>query len=317
MASAFFERIKEKFEDLEWWFKDHYEKIRGYYDSAGFGFSFEIFAAGLFLLAVLVFLLLLFLQLPMLEAVIAFIAVITFIISIPITFRQNRIAAIEKNLPDVLKHMGLVLKAGGTSENALDEVADEESYGPLGADLRKAVYRMRRGQTFEDVLKQGAEESGSILLRRVVSIIVDAKKAGAGLADVLFAIAEDAKDLLQIQRERISRTTMHVIFIVASSMLIAPFIFGFVLSVINYIAVNMILALPGAKPMDICGLGTVFTAFLVIQACISTLMLGIIRYGRLMKYILYLPVVLLIVLIIFEGAKWMSNLIVGGAGIAC
>ena len=309
--------LSERFEALRDQLEKNYALLKTYYVAAGFGFPFEVFVGAFFLLAVMVFVLLLYLNLPLLEAVIAFIAVITFIISIPITFRQNRIAAIEKSLPDVLKHMGLVLKAGGTSESALDEVADEESYGPLGADLRKAVYRMRRGQTFEDVLKQCAEESGSLLLRRVVSIIVDAKKAGAGLADVLFAIADDAKDLLQIQRERISRTTMHVIFIVVSSMLIAPFIFGFVLSVINYIAVNMMMALPGSKPMDMCGLGTIFTAFLVIQAAISTLILGIIRYGRLMKYILYLPIVLLTVLIIFEGAKWASASIVGGAGMAC
>ena len=110
---------------------------------------------------------------------------------------------------------------------------------------------------------------------------------------------------------------MHVIFITVSGIIIAPFIFGFVLSVINYIAVNMIRALPGAKPIDMCNLATVFTAFLVIQATISVLMLGIIRYGRTMKYLLYLPLVLLTVLIIFETAKWVSTLIVGGTGIVC
>lgn len=220
-------------------------------------------------------------------------------------------------MPDALKHMALVLKAGGTVENALDEVADSEGYGPLGADLKGALSRLRRGQTFDVVFLDTAEESGSILFKRTVSIIADAKRAGAGLADVMFAIADDAKDILHIQRERISRTTMHVIFLVAASMVIAPFIFGFALSVIQFIAENMIRALPNAKPIDSCSLNNTFTVFLIVQALIAAAAIGIVRNGRAGKYILYVPVVVLVTLLIFEAAKWASNAIVGGVGLVC
>ncbi|MEM4254722.1 MAG: type II secretion system F family protein [Candidatus Norongarragalinales archaeon] len=305
------------FEDLRERFAVEYEKMREYYAATGFSFSFEVFLAGFALLALLIAIVLLLLNLSLFEVVVAFFAVMSFSISIPITMRENRIAEIESNLPDALKHMALVLKAGGTVENALEEVALPDGYGSLGADFKKALGRLRRGQSFESVLVKIAEESGSLLLRRTASIIVDARRAGAGLADVLFAISDDAKDVLHIQRERLSRTVMHAIFIASSSIIIAPFIFGFALSVINFIAVNMLKALPNAKAMDVCSLNTTFVLFLVIQTIVAAVALGIVRFGKTGKYLLYLPVLVLISLLIFETAKWLSNVIVGGTGLVC
>ncbi len=303
-------------QDLKEKAQEEYLRLRIYYAATGFSFSFEFFVGAFFLLAVFVAMVLAFLSLSLLEIIISFIAIMSFVISIPITIRQNRIADVENNLPDALKHMALVLKAGGTVENALEEVSNE-GYGALGKDLKRALYRLRRGQTFEVVLTQVADESGSLILQRTVSIIVDARRAGAGLADVLFAIAEDAKDVLRIQRERLSRTIMHAMFISAASILIAPFIFGFALSVINFIAVNMARALPNSKPLDVCSLNTTFTIFLVAQTIIAAVALGIVRYGKTGKYLLYVPVLVLISLLIFAGAKWFSNVIVGGAGLVC
>ena len=305
------------FNAIQEWFGENYDNLRVYYAATGFGFSFETFVIGFAALGLGVFLLLSALKLSLLESSISFLAILSFAVSIPLTMRQNRIASVEMHLPDALKHMALVLKAGGTVENALDEVADSEGYGPLGADLKGALSRLRRGQTFDAVFLDTAEESGSILFKRTVSIIADAKRAGAGLADVMFAIADDAKDILHIQRERISRTTMHVIFLVAASMVIAPFIFGFALSVIQFIAENMIRALPNAKPIDSCSLNNTFTVFLIVQALIAAAAIGIVRNGRAGKYILYVPVVVVVTLLIFEAAKWASNAIVGGVGLVC
>ncbi|MFH1056473.1 MAG: type II secretion system F family protein [Candidatus Micrarchaeota archaeon] len=304
-------------EEFSEWFEENFENLKTYYAATGFAFSFEVFVAGFLAVALLVSAVLLALRLSLAEVVVSFIAVMSFVISIPITVRQNRISAIDSALPDALKHMALVLKAGGTVENALEEVAETEGYGPLGGDLKKGLYRLKRGQSFETVLSQIAEESGSLLFKRISFIIVDARKAGAGLADVLFSIADDAKDILHIQRERLSRTTMHFIFIVSSSFLIAPFIFGFALSVINFIAVNMVLALPGAKPVDACGLNFIFAVFLVIQAIIATMTIGVVRFGKGGKYLLYVPVVVLVALLVFEAAKWLSASIVGGVALAC
>ncbi len=305
------------FEDLKEWLSREYEKRREYYTATGFTFSFEVFIACFAVLALLVSIVLFLLNLSFFEVVVAFLAVMSFAISIPITVRENRISEIESNLPDALKHMALVLKAGGTVENALEEVALPDGYGALGSDLKKALFRLRRGQSFETVLTKIADESGSLLLRRTASIIVDARRAGAGLADVLFAISDDAKDVLHIQRERLSRTVMHAIFIASASIIIAPFIFGFALSVINFIAVNMLKALPNAKPMDVCSLNTTFVIFLVIQTIVAATALGIVRYGKTGKYLLYIPVLVLVSLLIFETAKWASNSIVGGIGLVC
>ncbi|MDP2717438.1 MAG: type II secretion system F family protein [Candidatus Micrarchaeota archaeon] len=298
------------------WFDENLKRLRIYYAAAGFEISFEQFV-GLFLgISFAVFIVLLLLHLSLLVSAVAFLTFMSFVVSIPLTIRNNRVEALETNLPDALKHMALVLKAGGTTEAALEEVANAE-YGPLSADLKKSLSQLKEGKTFDAVLEEAAQHSGSILFQRTVRILLDAKRAGGGLADVMFSIAEDARDLLHIKRERISRTTMHVMFLFVSGVVLAPFIFGFSVSIVHYINQGISSALPNSKVSSLCTLNLVLTLFLVVQTLIAAAAIGLIRAGRMTKYVLYAPVMVLASLIIFEAGKFMSSLIVGGSVIAC
>jgi pilus assembly protein TadC len=246
----------------------------------------------------------------------AFVAVMSLVIAIPINARNARIMQIEENLPDALKHMALVLKAGGTTESAVAEVS-AAGYGPLSEELKVAFKKLREGKSFDDVFIETAKVTGSLLFQRTALIVVDARRAGAGVADVMFEIAEDARDVSRIKRERYSRTTMHVIFLVTSSLLLAPFIFGFAVSIVNYINQGIAGAMPQAPVRNLCDLNLLLVLFLIFQSIVTVVALGIIREGKAAKYILYAPLMVLGALVVYEIGKWLSFLIVGGKMLAC
>ena len=298
--------------------RTQWESLKKYYKATGFALPFEHFCLIMICAALLIMGTLLALRLSLAIALVAFLTATSMIIAIPLSVRNNRVSSIETNLPDALKHMALVLKAGGTTETAVEEVANAD-YGPISLELRRSLIQMREGKSFDAVLSEAAQNSGSLLFQRTVNIILDAKKAGAGLADVMFSIAEDARDVLHIKRERRSRTTMHVLFLFVSGVLLAPFIFGFSVSIVHYINTGISSALPNSESGNnsLCTLNLVLTVFIIAQTLIAALAIGLIREGKFTKYLLYAPFLVLGALIIFEIGKFASSAIVGGSIIAC
>lgn len=297
--------------------KAAWEKFEKYYVATGFKLPLKHFLLAFLVLSLLVLGLMVFLGQPLLVSIVAFFTVMSMAVAVPIAVREGRIETIDANLPDALKHMALVLKAGGTTETSMEEVANSD-YGPLSADLKDSLKQLKEGKSFDAVLAEAAERSGSILFQRTVMIVLDAKRAGAGLSDVMFAIAEDARDVLHIKRERRSRTTMHVMFMFVSGIIIAPFIFGFSVSIVNYINQGIASALPNStQGNELCTLNLILTLFIVAQTIIAVLAIGLIREGRFTKFIMYAPILVLAALIIFEIGKFGSTLIVGGTGVHC
>ncbi len=295
-------------------FAKKYAELERYYAAAGFKISFPLFVALVFFAATLVSTLFLLLFKSVVTSVVAFIAFLTLSIVIPISIRTSRIEQVEANLPDALKHMSSILRAGGTTEDALEEVANSD-YGPLSVDLKMALIHLKEGKPFDDVLLDVAEETGSELFRRTATIIIDAKKAGAGLADVMDSIAEDTRDLIRINRERVSRTTMPVLFLYISSLALAPFIFGFTLTIVLFIGCGLQQAL-GGTPLAIDALKTLLITFIAIQTTIAALAIGIIREGKALKYLLRAPFMILISLLAYHGGLWIGSMLIG-AGSSC
>ncbi|MBI5177476.1 type II secretion system F family protein [Candidatus Micrarchaeota archaeon] len=247
---------------------------------------------------------------------VAFVAFLSLAAVIPLSMRNRRIEEIEENLPDALRHLTAVLKAGGTIENAVEE-ASKTDYGELSRSLRTALGRMQRGKSFDDVIVEAGETSGSRLYKRVVQIIRESRRAGAGIADVMSAIAEDAKDVAHIRRERIARTTMHVLFLYLSSLLLSPFIFGFTITVVAFIGTGISCAVPGSKPVQLSFLNTVLTVFLSFSAVLASIAIGVIREGSASRYVVRAPAMVLIALLVFEFGKRFALLIIGGGATTC
>jgi len=296
---------------------DRYDALRRYHASTGIPVSYPVFLISVFSLSVgTAWFLFNIVKLGAFLSMIGFVALMTLIMGIPISMRNTRIDSIDQNLPDVLKHLAIILRSGGTTESALDEVANA-GYGSLSDDLRNAVRGLRSGRTFDDVLLDSAVNSGSRLFKRCAIIIIDAKKAGAGIADVMYAISEDAREATRIRRERVSRTMMHVIFLFLATLFIAPFIFGFTLAIVSFIGTGMSGAVTSgqgaasSETMGVQGLDQLLVGFIAMQVTLTAFAIGVIREGKMLKYILNVPFMILLALLVYEGGKWFCRLIVG------
>lgn len=289
--------------------KDQYEKLRRYYNSIGFKISFPVFVMLIAFISVFAGIMLFVLFRDILTAFIGFLAFLTLSAVVPLSIRSSRIENVETNLPDALKHMAAILRAGGTTEDALEEVGNSD-YGPLSADIKQALLELKEGKPFDEVLLDAAVQTGSPLFRRTATIIIDAKRAGAGLADVMDAIAEDSKDMIRIQRERASRTTMPVLFLYISSLVLAPFIFGFTLTIVCFIGSGMTSAL-GGQGLEIGNLKALVIVFIGIQATIAIIAIGIIKEGRPIKYLPRVPFMILISLVLYNMGLILGAILIG------
>jgi pilus assembly protein TadC len=283
------------------------ERFKRFLLSCGLRVKPEVFIAAV-LAAAIAAGLLLFLIFKPLIAVLGFAGVLSLVAGIPITLRDSRIGQIDANLPDALKHMATTLRSGGTVENALSEVSAAE-YGPVSADLGVVLRQLREGTAFEDALNDVAETGGSRLMKRCATIIIDGRKAGAGLADIMDSIAEDAREVYRAKRDRISQTTMQSIFMGVSSTVIAPAVFGMVIVIVGFIGKGVV-----QQQFDLGAFDSLFTVYLMAQASFATVAMGMIRFGNPAKLLIRLPFMVLAALACYETGKFVGKMLLGGAG---
>ncbi len=254
-------------------------------------------------------------------------SVISLAVSIPIARRNSRVENLESGLSDGFKHMAAVLNSGGTLINAVSD-ASESDYGVFSEELKYIITQMNLGRTFDDVLIETAEASGSQIFSRSAYIISDAKKSGAGLSDILKSISEDTSDLMRLKRERKSRTTMQVVFLLIAGFILSPFIFGFTISIVSYIgqgfsktgdtgtsqpvdlgAANQFQ--PQGVSADLQELDSLLKAFISVQIILTLIAIGIIRKGQGTSYVIYGPFIIIAGLVIYELGKGAVKILVG------
>lgn len=261
--------------------------------------------------------------------ILAFILVLDLVLGYPYIKGVQRIEEIERNFSDALKQMSDVLRAGGTYESALREVASAE-YGPLKEEMENVLRKLEEGENFENSLSALSQNINSRLVQRTIAIVIDSIRSGAGLADVLDDIADDIRDLYRISIERKTRTMLQTLFLVAAAAIISPFIFGMVSEIINFL-INTTINTGIIKDVVVGG-QVVSSAESIIQKAIdakfiivlflevyifveilaSSVMIALMREGKASKSLIYFPVLLFIAFAIFFAARAGIGLILGG-----
>ena len=229
----------------------------------------------------------------------------------------QRVTEIERDLPDALKQMADILKAGGTYEYALRELANAE-IGSLSKEIRNVLRKLEEGENFENSLKELPRNVDSRLVKRSVTIIIDSIKAGAGLADILEEIAEDIRATYRIDQERKSKTLMQVLFMVAAGAVVSPFIFGLISTVAGFLveagaSTGLVTAAQKAAILK----NKEFIIFLIqvyifIQICVSSVMISLMREGKKSKSIIYIPALLFIAYIVYFISRAVTANVIGG-----
>ncbi len=231
----------------------------------------------------------------------------------------GRINKIEQELPEALKQMADILKAGGTYEYALREISHAD-FGPLTVELENVLRKLEEGENFEDSLSSLSYNIDSRLVKRSVTIIIDSVKAGAGLADILDEIAEDIRDTNRIHHERRSQTLMQVLFMVTAGAIVTPFIFGLISTIVDFLV---------ASSSQMSNLSTevkleatqakyillyLLQIYVFIEITASSVMISLMREGKKNKSIIYLPILLFIGYIVYFLSGMISRSLISGIG---
>lgn len=225
---------------------------------------------------------------------VAIVSFLSLTILLPRYLTQRRAAELEHVLPDALRQMASILRAGVGIDGALDDIV-RSKYGELSREFDRVLTEVKRGRTLEGALLALARRSHSPLYDRAFRLIVEGIERGAALANVLDAVAGDVKEVHAIQRERRSVTTQQVIFLFAVALFAVPFVVGLTAGIGGISAL-------GRLPAE---MATIAMAYIAIQAFICGLAIGVIRYGRMSKGIGYSIPCMVVAAIVFAVARMM------------
>ncbi|HEX3014327.1 MAG TPA: type II secretion system F family protein [Methanobacterium sp.] len=213
---------------------------------------------------------------PILGAVAGFIAPVV-ITGIWIFFMmERRVDAIEQGTPDFLRQIASLLRAGVGLETALEDVS-KHGEGPLNDELKRAVIEIKIGSTFDDAILAMGERLKSKNLDRTFRMILEGRKTGGSLSDVVETVAEDLRAVLALQRERKANVMMSVMFLIIAAIIAAPFALGMIMTYNSFIG-----SLGKVNPFADVAV-TAATGYIIIHSIIASLLIGIVLYGSAKK----------------------------------
>lgn len=189
---------------------------------------------------------------------------------------ERRVDAIEQGTPDFLRQVASLLRAGVGLETALEDVS-KHGGGPLNDELKRAVIEIKIGRTFEDAILSMGERLQSKNLDRTFRMILEGRRAGGSLSDVIETVAEDLRAVLALKRERKANVMMSVMFLVVAAIIAAPFALGMIMVYSGFIE-----SLGKPNPL----LDSAVTAaggYIIIHSIIAGLLIGVIMYGSAKK----------------------------------
>jgi flagellar protein FlaJ len=106
----------------------------------------------------------------------------------------RRTSQIDEHFPDFLRDLAEGARSGLTIPRAIVSTA-RGSYGALTPEIRRMAAQVQWGVDFPAALTRFAERNPTPLIERTVSLILEAKRSGGSLTEILAAAASDAREL--------------------------------------------------------------------------------------------------------------------------
>ena len=164
---------------------------------------------------------------------------------------ERRASEIENSIPDFLRQLSSMLKVGLSLENALIDMSNHGK-GPLYDELRRSF-----------------------------KIILNARKSGGSLSDVILDVSDDLRAMLILKRERKASVMMSIMFLIIASTFAAPFALGMV-GVYSSFMIEL------GKGGTICEVAPLAAEiYLIIHSISAGFLIALIMYGDLKKGLRY------------------------------
>ena len=232
--------------------------------------------------------------------------------AIPVLFtyvivqQERRSQEIEKTAPDFLRQLSSMLQVGLSFENAMEDMS-QFGQGPIYDEMRRTIIEIRMGRNFDDAWRAMSKRLKSKELERVFAIILDGRKSGSSISNVIFDVSDDLRELLALKRERKSAVMMSVMFLLISAIVATPFAIGMVGVYSGFmqsygLESDVILMAPVAGEI-----------YLIIHSVLIGFIISIIMYGEVKKGIKFsLPLAAASFGIFYFVSTFGGNLLMGG-----
>ena len=130
---------------------------------------------------------------------------------------QRKINSMEEKFPDFLRDLAEYWKGGLSMSLAVQTLATSE-YGALNHEVKKMANQISWGIAFEDVLFMFSNRVGTPLVKRAISLISEANKAGGKISDILVTAANDSREIKFLEGERARAIASYIAVIWVSFM---------------------------------------------------------------------------------------------------
>lgn len=220
--------------------------------------------------------------------------------------QERRAQEVERTAPDFLRQLASMLQVGLSFENAMEDMS-QYGEGPLYDEVRRAIIEIRMGRNFDDAWRAMSRRLKSKELERVFGIILDGRRSGSSISNVLSDVSDDLRDLLALKRERKSAVMMSVMFLLISAVVATPFAVGMVSVYSGFMQSygmqsQIILTAPIAGEL-----------YMLIHSVLVAFIISIIMYGEFKKGIKFsLPLAALSFGIFYFISTFGGTLLMGG-----
>jgi len=241
---------------------------------------------------------------PIFGLIVGFVTPIAIVLGWLFFSMERRVDTIEQTTPDFLRQIASLLRAGVGIETALEDIS-KQGGGPLNDELKRAVIEIKIGSSFEDALLSMGERLKSKTLDRTFRMILEGKRVGGSLSDVIETVAEDLRAVLALKRERKANVMMSVMFLVIAAVIAAPFAMGMIMIYSNFIE-----SLGKTNPLlDAAVLSA--SGYIIIHSIIAGLLIGIVLYGSAKKGVKYSLILVPVAYGLFYLIKTFGMLLIG------
>lgn len=211
----------------------------------------------------------------------------------------KRLEEMEKNLPDAFFYLASSLRAGISFSEAIEDLTTAK-FGALTEEFKRVVGEIRKGRsTIEALRVMALRNRKAPVIYRSLMIIIEALERGAPMSDVLVYVANDVREILRIKQERKASTGMQMMFFIITSGFVGPAIIGTVGKLMG-------IMIQGEAAKQIPTVLNILLGFVIIQAVVSGLGIGVIREGKFSAGIKYGILLAIMGALVFQGIKYVN-----------
>jgi pilus assembly protein TadC len=224
---------------------------------------------------------------------------------------SSRTERAEEVFPDFLYDIGANLNSGMPTFQAFLATATKKEFGILSEEAMKA-YEKYRSENLNEMFSYLAKRFDSQHIKNFTTFFERSIFLGGSLADILQNYANEIKNILNMRKELKERTLTQVFFITTISIMIFPWLLSIAYSYVvlmtplttglKFLSSNQINV--GNLPVPKISITkeemfNLSIAFIFISSITASILISVLRKGKAIFFVKYLPIVLLISFSVF------------------